>query len=205
VIPFGLENAPTKFHRVMYNALKQYLDRMIVYIDDILVFSNSIKQHFKHLTIFLLVIKRDGLVVSKRKMELFKTNIKFLGHILANGQLALQQHVVEFADKFPNKITNKNQLQIFLGSLNYVNHFYKDCAKDKNILNDGLKKDPSPWTYEYTKEVQNIKKKVKTVPILYVADDNFPKIVETDANNLGWGEVLKQVRKYGKRSKEEII
>jgi hypothetical protein len=101
-------------------------------------------------------------------MELFKTSIKFLGHTIANGQLALQQHAVEFADKFPNKITDKTQLQIFLGSLNYVNHFYKDCAKDKNILNDRLKKDPSPWTYEHTKEVQNIKKKVKTLPILYV-------------------------------------
>jgi hypothetical protein len=97
------ENFPTKFQRVMDNTLKQYFDWLTVYIDDILVFSNFIEQHFKHLIIFLQAIKNDGLFVSKKKMELFKNTIKFL----ANGHLTLQQHGVKFAENFRNKIVDK--------------------------------------------------------------------------------------------------
>ena len=144
VMPFGLKNAPSKFQRVMDNVLKPYFDWLIVYIDDILVFSDSIEQHFKHLATLLKVVKEAGLVLSKKKLELFQTKIKFLGHVISNGTLILQQHAVEFADKFPDKILDKTQLQRFLGSLNYVSHFYKDCAKDRKILNERVKKEPVP-------------------------------------------------------------
>ena len=117
----------------------------------------------------------------------------------------MQQHAVKFANTFPYKIIDKTQLQIFLDSLNYVSHFYKDCAKDRNILNERLKKEPVPWTYEHTRAVQKIKASVKTLPILYVADDNLPKIVETNAENEGWGVVLKQVRIKGNKKKNEEI
>jgi hypothetical protein len=57
IMPFGLKNAPTKFQRVMDDTLKAYFDWLIVYIDDMLVFSDSIDRHFKHLETFLKVIK----------------------------------------------------------------------------------------------------------------------------------------------------
>jgi hypothetical protein len=110
-MPFGLKNAPAKFERVMDNALKSYFDWLIVYIDGILVFSDSVEQHFKHLNKFLQVMKETSLVVSKKKMKLFKTLVKILGHTISNGQLILQSHAVEFADKFPDRITDKVQLQ----------------------------------------------------------------------------------------------
>ena len=85
-------------------------------------------------------------------------------------------------------------------------HFYQDCAKDRNILNERLKKEPVPWTHEHTRVVQKVKARVKTLPILYVADDILPKIVETNVSNEGWGVVLKQVRaKENKRKVEEIL
>jgi hypothetical protein len=71
------------------------------------VFSSSIDQHFNHLRKFLQIVKQAGLVFSKKKLELFKTKIKYLGHTIKNGELTLQTHVVEFADKFPEKITDK--------------------------------------------------------------------------------------------------
>ena len=92
----------------MDNVLKPYFDWLIVYIDDILVLSDSVAQHFKHMTLLLKVDKEAGLVLSKRKLELFQTKIKFLGHIISNGTLILQQHAVEFADKFFDKILDKN-------------------------------------------------------------------------------------------------
>ena len=89
VMPFGLKNSPSKFQRVMDDALKQYFDWLIVYIDDILVFSSSVEQHFKHLRKFLQIIQKDGLIFSKNKLELFKTKIKYLGHIINNDELVL--------------------------------------------------------------------------------------------------------------------
>jgi len=185
VMPFGLKNAPAKFQRVMDDTLKPYFDWLIVYIDDILVFSSSVEQHFKHLKTFIHVVKQACLVFSKKKLELFKTEVKYLGHNIKNGELTLQTHVVEFVDKFPDRITDKVQLQRFLGSLNYISHFYKACAQDRKLLNDRLKKDPTPWTEAHSQAVQNIKAKAKTLPLLYISDDDLPKIVETDASNIG--------------------
>jgi hypothetical protein len=205
VMPFGLKNAPAKFQRVMDNTLKPYFDWLIVYIDDILVFSSSVEQHFKHLRKFMQVVKEAGLVFSKKKLELFKTEVKYLGHIIRNGELTLQTHAVEFVDKFPDKITDKVQLQRFLGSLNYISHFYKGCAQDRKLLNDRLKKDPTPWTEAHSQAVRNIKSKEKTLPLLYISNDDLPKIVETYASNLGWGAILKQVRKQEGKKREEIV
>ena len=60
--------------------------------------------------IFFKVIKEAGLVLSKKKLVTFQTKIKFLGHIITNGTLDLQQNAVDFADKFPYKILDKTQL-----------------------------------------------------------------------------------------------
>jgi len=77
-------------------------------------------------------------------MDLFKTSIIFFGHTISNVQISLQTHVVEFAEKFLEKITDKTQLQHFLGSLNCVSHFYKYCVKVRKVMNDRIEKDPMP-------------------------------------------------------------
>jgi hypothetical protein len=92
----------------------------------------------------LQIIQNARLVFSKKKLKLFEIEIKYLGHIINNGELVLQSHVVEFADKLPDKIIDKLQIQRFLGSLNYISHFYKHCAQDRKMLNDRLKKEASP-------------------------------------------------------------
>lgn len=89
-------------------------------------------------------------------------------------------------------LKHKTQLQRFLGFLNYVSNFYQDCASDRKILNKRLGKNPPDWSNIHTKAVQKIKAKVKSLPILYVADDQAFNIVESDASNVGWGGVLKQ-------------
>jgi len=201
VMPFGLKNAPSKFQKVMDNIFKPYFNWLIVYIDDVLIFSKNIDDHFKHVNIFMKLVQKNGLVLSKKKIEVFQTSIKFLGHKICNGQISLQQHAIEFADKFPDVIRDKTQLQRFLGCLNYVSSFYQDCASDRKVLNERTKDNPPPWTDIHTRAIQEIKAKVKSLPILYVADDQAPKIVESDASDIGWGGVLKQ--KVGKE--EQVV
>jgi hypothetical protein len=133
VMPFGLKHAPSKFQRVMDETLKPYFDWLIVYIDDILVFSSSVEQHFKHLRIFWQAIKQAGLVCPKRRWNSSRLKSSSLATSLSNGQITLQTHAIEFADKFPDKILDKTQLQRFLGSLNYISHFTKNVPKIENF------------------------------------------------------------------------
>jgi len=124
VMPFGLNNTPSKFQKVMDIIFKPYFYWLVVYIDDVLIFSKNIQEHFKHVNIFKNLVKKNGLVLSKKKIEVFQTTIKFLGHTICNGNISLQKHALEFVEKFPDVIINKNQLQRFLGFLNYVSNFY---------------------------------------------------------------------------------
>ena len=73
VMHFGFENAPSEFQNIMNDIFNYYIRNKIVYIDDVLIFSNSIEEHFQHLRIFQIIIKENGLVIFASKMKLFQT------------------------------------------------------------------------------------------------------------------------------------
>lgn len=192
VMPFGLKNAPMEFQNIMndiFHSLHQYC---IIYIDDVLIFSESIDQHFKHLKVFINTAKFAGLVVSAKKIKLFQKEIRFLGHNIKEGTIFPIDRAIQFANKFPNEIKELNQLQRFLGSLNYISDFYKSLAIDAKPLFERLKKNPPPWTNVHTEAVKRIKAKIKEIPCLAIAHPNSFKIVETDASDIGYGGILKQ-------------
>ena len=203
VVPFGLKNAPIDFQNIMNQIFNPFSHFIIVYIDDILVYSNSIDEHWKHLTSFFNTIKTNGLVLSPSKCSLFQTKIRFLGHTIQNGKIKPIDRAIEFANKFPDEILDKTQLQRFLGSLNYIGEFYKDLRKQCKPLFERLQNNPSPWTNIHTSIVQDIKKYVKTLPCLGIANPSAYKIVETDASDIGFGGILKQ--RLTPNSQEEIV
>ena len=139
---FSLKNAPSEFQNIMNDIFNSFSHFTIVSIDDVLVYSNSINEHWKHLYSFLDTIKRNGLVVSAEKIKLFQTKVRFLGYYIVEGQIHPIDRAIQFADKFPDVITNKTQLQRFLGSLNYVADFYKDMRKQCKPLFDRLQSNP---------------------------------------------------------------
>uniref|UniRef100_A0A7N0TD12 Reverse transcriptase domain-containing protein n=1 Tax=Kalanchoe fedtschenkoi TaxID=63787 RepID=A0A7N0TD12_KALFE len=105
-----------------------YSQFIIVYIDDILVFSKNIQDHFNHLNLFKKLIIQNG----------------FLGHNIEKGKIIPINRSIEFASKFPDEILEKQQLQRFLGSLNHISIYYKNLASDTAILYERLKKNPKP-------------------------------------------------------------
>ena len=76
---FGLKNAPSKFQNIMNDIFDPYTNFSLVYIDDVLIVSNYIEQHFKHLETFQKIVRENSLVVSAPKIKLFQTRIRFLG------------------------------------------------------------------------------------------------------------------------------
>ena len=133
--------------------------------------------------------------MSATKINLFQTKIRFLGHHIYQGTITPIQRSIQFADKFPDEIKDKKQLQRFLGSLNYVLDFLKDISHLCALLRQRLKKNQVPWNEEHIKIVKTVKSRVMTLPCLALPNLEAFKIVETDASNIGYGGILKQ--KYG--------
>ena len=147
--------------------------------------------------------KRNGLVVSAKKVKLFQTKVRFLGFDISDGQIRPIDRAIQFADKFPDVITDKTRLQRFLGSLNYVADFYKDMRKQCKPLFDRLQNNPPPWSDVHTSLVKQIKSHVKTLPCLGIPIVDAFKIVETDASDIGYGGILKQ--RISPESSEQIV
>ena len=100
--------SPSEFQNIMNDIFNNYTRLSIVYIDDGLIFSNYIKEHFQHLNFFQKLVRDNGLVISASKIKLFQTNIRFLGFDIYQGKIRPIQRAIEFARKFPNEIKYKN-------------------------------------------------------------------------------------------------
>ena len=184
-MPFGLKNALSEFQNMLNDIFNDYTKFSIVHIDDVLIFSNSIEEHFKHLKIFQKIVRENGLVISATKIKLFQTNIRFLGFDIYQGKIKSIHRSIEFANKFPDEIKDKTQLQRFLGSLNYVADFYSNLRILIKPLFQRLKKNPAPWFNEHTQVVKYVKFQVKEFPCLGILHPEAFPIIETDASNIG--------------------
>ena len=102
-MPFGLKNAHSEFQNIMNDIFNPFSTHSIVYIDDVLIFSESIKQHWKHLRSFLNTVKLNGLVVLASKIKLFQTHVRFLGFDTNHRLIKPIDRAIQFADKFPDQ------------------------------------------------------------------------------------------------------
>ena len=191
-MPFSLKNASSEFQNMMNDIFNDYTKFSIVYIDDVLIFSNSILEHFKHLKNFQKIVRENGLVISATKLKLFQTNIRFLGFDIYQSQIKPIHRAIEFSNKFPDEIKDKTQLQRFLGNLNYVADFYPNLRILIKHLFQRLKKNPASWSNEHIQVVKQVKPQVKELLCLGILHlEAFP-IIEIDASNIGYGGILKQ-------------
>jgi hypothetical protein len=155
---FDLKNTPSEFQRIMNDIFNLYSKFCIVYIDNVLIFSNSIEQYFKHLPTLFYVAKHNGLIVSKLNISLFQIHVHFLSHNIFQGTITPIERSLTFASKFLNKILDKTQQQRFLESLNYVLDFYPNLSIIAKPLHDRLRKNRILWSDEHIRIIQQIKK-----------------------------------------------
>ena len=192
VMPFDLKNAPSEFQNIMNGIFNLFSSHSIVQIDDVLIFSKSIDQHWKHLRAFLHTVNLNGLVVSASKIKIFQTHIQFLGFDIHHALIKPIVRAIQFVDKFPDQILDKTQLQRFLRSLNYIFDFHQNLRQQCKPFFNRLQTNPPPWTPTHTLVIQEIKKYVKTLPCLGIPLANCFKVVQTDASNIGYGGILLQ-------------
>jgi hypothetical protein len=140
VLPFGLTNAPATFQTLMNGIFQGELDDIIVvYLDDILVFSASVEEHIEHLRRVFTVLRQHKLYAHPGKCEFFKSKIDFLGHTISADGIAMNQNKVQAVQDWP-ALTSVQQLQSFLGFTGYYRRFVPDYAKITAPLTDLLKK-----------------------------------------------------------------
>ena len=97
VMPFGLTNAPAVFQRLMNDLFRDYLDQfVVVYLDDILVFSKRQEDHVEHVRIVLKVLLDNGLYCKFSKCEFHVETVEFLGYVIGKGGVSMNQKKVEF-------------------------------------------------------------------------------------------------------------
>ena len=102
------EKTLKEFQNIMNDIFNSFSKFCIVYTDDVLIFSKSINEHWKHLNSFLDIIKHNGLVVSSSKIKIFQTKILFLGYNIYQDKISLIDRVIKFVDKFPDEILDKS-------------------------------------------------------------------------------------------------
>jgi len=175
VTPFGLTGAPGCFQTLMNNVLRPYLDQFVlVYLDDILIYSKTKKEHLKHLGTILKTLKEHELYGKLSKCEFMKKKVSYLGHIITEKGISMDPIKIDSIVKWepPQNIT---QVQSFLGLCNYYRRFVKDFAMISVPLSNLTKKDVKfEWKAEQQEAFDTLKKCLTTAPVLRCADPNLP-------------------------------
>jgi hypothetical protein len=193
VMPFGLKNAPGVFQRKMDNIFKPFIDFCIVYVDDILVFSKTKEEHCRSLWVIVSEMVERGIILSERKIKLFKDKIEFLGLEFDHGKVVLQNHISERAQSFPDELEDRAMVERFLGLVNYASDYIEKLSYYRKLLQELLKKRATwNWTSNCTEAVKALKSKCCNFPAMSLPEPGDDLILETDASRACWAGVLKK-------------
>ena len=195
-MPFGLKNAPASFQRLMNKVVGQ-VEGCRVYLDDIVVYSQTWEEHCKQLDQVLQLLREAGLTPNLAKCEFGKTTVTYLGHEIGQGQLKPIHSKVEAIEKVPIP-TGKRQLRRFLGMTGYYRKFCQNYAQLAAPLTDLLKKEKTyRWTDECQVAFEQLKKALVNAPILATPDMTKQFSLSTDASDKCIGAVLMQTDDSG--------
>ncbi|MGH3054897.1 MAG: reverse transcriptase family protein, partial [Gaiellaceae bacterium] len=194
VMPFGLTNAPSTFMRMMNTYFRDYLDLFVViFLDDILVFSPTLADHRKHVGLVLQLLREKQLYAKMSKCTFCVEEIDFLGYVLCQNGIKTQPTKVEAVQDWPVP-QNVHDVQSFLGLCNFYRKFVESYAHVATPMSDLLRGDPGDfkWTPEAQTSFEELKKRLTTAPTLLVPNPELPFVLTTDASHLATAAVLTQ-------------
>ncbi|CAJ0958267.1 unnamed protein product [Ranitomeya imitator] len=194
VMPFGLSNAPSVFQSFMHDIFREYLDKfLIVYLDDILVFSDDWESHVKQVRMVFQVLRADSLFVKGSKCLFGVQKVSFLGFIFSPSTIEMDPVKVQAIYDWTQP-TSVKSLQKFLGFANFYRRFIANFSTVAKPLTDLTKKgaDVVNWSFAAVEAFQELKRRFSSAPVLCQPDVSLPFQVEVDASEIGAGAVLSQ-------------
>jgi Reverse transcriptase (RNA-dependent DNA polymerase)/RNase H-like domain found in reverse transcriptase len=190
---FGLTNSPPTFQSVMneifHNPIRLYV---IVYMDNILIYSNNEQEHKAHIKEVLSHIQKHDLYLKQNKCKFHKKEVTFLGYIIGEGTVWADRAKVAGITEWPTPKKVK-ELQPFLGFGNFYQRFiqeYSGIAKPITTLTST--KEPWRWGPLHQSTFNKLKKRYTKAPVLAMPDEDQPFIVKIDASEYTVGAVLSQ-------------
>lgn len=170
VLPFGLTNGPATFQAIMNDVFRPYLRRFVlVFFDDILVYSKDKEEHKQHLTSVLQTLHEHQLYVNRKKCEFGKSQVAYLGHIISESGVAVDMSKVKSMQEWPAPVSLKS-LRSFLGLTGYYRKFIQGYASIAGPLTEQLKRDKFNWTPAATQAFEALKTAMVNAPILAIPD-----------------------------------
>nr|KYP57442.1 Retrovirus-related Pol polyprotein from transposon 297 family [Cajanus cajan]KYP62061.1 Retrovirus-related Pol polyprotein from transposon 297 family [Cajanus cajan] len=167
MMPFGVSNAPAVFMDYMNRIFCPYLNHfVVVFIDDILIYSRTHEKHEEHLQTIFQILKDKQLYAKLSKCEFWLEEVKFLGHVISNDGVSVDPSKVEavLLWKPPKTVT---EIRSFLGLVGHYRRFIERFSKIAMPLTQLTKKrQPFEWTKKCENNCQELKKRLTTAPVL---------------------------------------
>ncbi|GJW52882.1 putative reverse transcriptase domain-containing protein [Tanacetum coccineum] len=183
VMLFGLTNAPAVFMDLMNRVCKPYLDKfIIVYIDDILIYSRNKEEHANHLRIILELLKKEKLYAKFSKCDFWIHIVQFLGHLIDSQGLHVYPTKIKAVKNWTSP-TTPTEIHQFLGRAGYYQRFIKDFSKIAKSLTELTQKNKKYiWGQDQESAFQLLKQKLCEAPILALPEGNDDFIIYCDAS-----------------------
>lgn len=192
VMPFGLSNAPSTFMRVMNQALRPFIGKfVVVYFDDILVFSTTMDDHIQHLREILTVMRHNKFYAAINKCKFAKNSVLFLGYIISEKGLSVDQSKVAAIQSWPTP-TNISAVRSFHGLASFYRRFIPHFSSIVAPITNTIRGGKFLWTSEASTSFDLIKQKLITAPILVLPDFSSTFELHCDASKVGIGAILSQ-------------
>ena len=193
VMPFGLTNAPTAFMDLMNRVFGPYLDKfVIVFIDDILVYSSSKEEHAEHLRIILQTLREHQLYAKFIKCQFLLDQVAFLGHVVSVEGISVDPKKIE-ANVDWKPPTNVTEVRSFLGLAGYYRKFVEGFSKIATPLTKLTRKEEKfIWSEACQNSFDELKQRLTTAPVLTLPSGSEGFTVYCDASKQGLGCVLMQ-------------
>lgn len=194
VMPFGLSNAPATFQRMMDVLLAGLKwNTCLVYLDDIVIFSETISEHLARLEAVLLRFRKAGLKLKLPKCTFLATCLKVLGYVVSGLGLSPDPMKLSAVQNFPTPSFCLKNVQSFIGLCSYYRKFIRNFADLARPLTNLTKKNEAfRWTSEHQASFEALKQALLSPPILGHPNYNLPMEIHCDACSHGVGAVLVQ-------------
>ena len=193
VMPFGLTNAPAAFMNLMHRIFQPYLDQFVlVFVDDILIYSQSKWEYEYHLRIMLQLLRDHQLYAKFSKYEFWLTKVRFLGHVVSALGVSVDPEKVEAVMSW-ERPKSVFEIRSFLGLVGYYRRFIEDFSKIATPMTRLTQKEVKFEGDDRCEEAfQELKRRLTSAPILIVPDRGQGYIMYYDASRAGLGCVLMQ-------------